>query len=90
MLHGLFPSGHFALVEYFMDRSTKDLSKSLPELFVTRGIDKSVDEMCPETLHQLTSERIRLGVETRLRSLIPYIRTWPQVHVYFIFNSILI
>jgi hypothetical protein len=74
MMHGLFTKGGFDLVEFFMEEGNKQLARDLPVALKERSLellDKKDDE--------LVIERLQVGIELRLRHLVPYIRTWSQV-----------
>jgi len=63
MSHGLFPSGGYELVSFFMTRSTALMSHEMSVL--------PLDQMT-------TNEKIRKSLRLRLEMLSPFISTWPQ------------
>ncbi|CAK9829074.1 Ubiquinone biosynthesis protein COQ9, mitochondrial [Anthophora retusa] len=71
VIHGLFPNRGADLVQYFYLTCNKELNKILKE-------QSDAIEGNP-TLEKKTLElQVRDAVETRLRMVIPYKKTWPQ------------
>ncbi|XP_018341494.1 PREDICTED: ubiquinone biosynthesis protein COQ9, mitochondrial [Trachymyrmex septentrionalis] len=66
VIHGLFPRGSAALVEYFYSMCNRELNEILK-----KEVDSSSSQKTPE-------QQVRDAVETRLRMVVPYKKTWPQ------------
>ncbi|KAF1334756.1 Rpsu-divergently transcribed protein, partial [Globisporangium splendens] len=63
--HGMFPRGAIELVDYFMDKSNDELH----DILVANT----------EKLQLMSvTDRLKLGVRTRLEMLSPVLSTWPQ------------
>lgn len=73
MVHGLFPNGSAALVQHFYSVCNQELSDVLKKqsLAVEESSSPSSKRKAPE-------QQVRNAVETRLRMVIPYKKTWPQ------------
>ncbi|EFN81361.1 Ubiquinone biosynthesis protein COQ9, mitochondrial [Harpegnathos saltator] len=69
--HGLFPNGGTALVQHFYSSCNCKLNEILKKEALTIQDDPSRPRKTPE-------QQIRDAVETRLRMLAPYAKTWPQ------------
>eukprot|EP01119_Soliformovum_irregulare_P012099 TRINITY_DN3123_c0_g1_i1.p1 TRINITY_DN3123_c0_g1~~TRINITY_DN3123_c0_g1_i1.p1 ORF type:complete len:294 (-),score=52.50 TRINITY_DN3123_c0_g1_i1:76-957(-) len=61
--HGVFPEGEYDLVNYFVDKSTRDWVSKIPTF--------RLEEMTPK-------ERLKKLIQTRLEYNIPYMSHWPQ------------
>ncbi|KOC63153.1 Ubiquinone biosynthesis protein COQ9, mitochondrial, partial [Habropoda laboriosa] len=71
VIHGLFPNRGADLVQYFYLTCNKELNKILKEQ------SDAIEEY--STKEKKTLElQVRDAVETRLRMVIPYKKTWPQ------------
>jgi len=71
VIHGLFPNGSAALVQYFYSICNQELNQILEKEALAIKADSSSLQKTPE-------QQIRDAVETRLRMVIPYKKTWPQ------------
>ncbi|KAL6429695.1 hypothetical protein ACFW04_007542 [Cataglyphis niger] len=71
VVHGLFPNGGAALVQHFYSMCNRELNQMLEKEMLTIEADPSSSRKAPE-------KQIRDAVETRLRMMIPYKKTWPQ------------
>ncbi|XP_076763751.1 ubiquinone biosynthesis protein COQ9, mitochondrial [Xylocopa sonorina] len=71
VIHGLFPNRGADLVQYFYLTCNEELNKILKEQ------DSAVQEESVKEKKTLESQ-VRDAVETRLRMVIPYKKTWPQ------------
>ncbi|XP_072754495.1 ubiquinone biosynthesis protein COQ9, mitochondrial [Anoplolepis gracilipes] len=69
--HGLFPNGGAALVQHFYSMCNRELNQMLEKEALAIEADPSSPRKAPE-------QQIRDAVETRLRMMIPYKKTWPQ------------
>lgn len=69
MIHGLFPNRGADLVQYFYLMCNKELNKILKEQ--ASAIQGSKERKAFEL-------QVRDAVETRLRMVIPFKKTWPQ------------
>lgn len=69
--HGLFPNGGAALVQHFYSMCNRELNQMLEKETLAIEADPSSPRKAPEV-------QIRDAVETRLRMVIPYKKTWPQ------------
>ncbi|XP_014470804.1 PREDICTED: ubiquinone biosynthesis protein COQ9, mitochondrial-like isoform X4 [Dinoponera quadriceps] len=69
--HGLFPNGGAALVQHFYSLCNRKLNEILKEEALAIQDDPSKPRKTPE-------QQVRDAVETRLRMLTPYVKTWPQ------------
>lgn len=71
VIHGLFPNGGAALVQYFYSMCNRELNQMLEKEILAIEADPSSPQKTPE-------QQVRDAVETRLRMVIPYKKTWPQ------------
>lgn len=71
IIHGMFPNGGAELVAYFYSTCNKELSLILKEKCETAKADPVIEETNPE-------EQVCYAIETRIRMVIPYKKTWPQ------------
>lgn len=71
VIHGLFPNGGAALVQYFYSSCNRKLNEILRKEELAIQDDPSRPRRTPE-------QQVRDAVETRLRMLTPYAKTWPQ------------
>ncbi|XP_029160729.1 ubiquinone biosynthesis protein COQ9, mitochondrial [Nylanderia fulva] len=71
VIHGLFPNGGAALVQYFYSECNRKLNQMLEKETLAIKADPSSPRKTPE-------QQVRDAVETRLRMVIPYKKTWPQ------------
>ncbi|XP_068979029.1 ubiquinone biosynthesis protein COQ9, mitochondrial isoform X1 [Bombus flavifrons] len=71
IIHGLFPNRGADLVHYFYLTCNKELNKILEEKALT--VEKK-----PTKETKILELQVRNAVETRLRMVIPYKKTWPQ------------
>lgn len=71
VIHGLFPNGGAALVQHFYSMCNRELNQMLEKETLAIEADPSSPRKAPE-------QQIRDAVETRLRMVIPYKKTWPQ------------
>ncbi|KYN12895.1 Ubiquinone biosynthesis protein COQ9, mitochondrial [Trachymyrmex cornetzi] len=71
VIHGLFPKGSAALVEYFYSMCNRELNDILEKEALAVKADSSSSQKTPE-------QQVRDAVEIRLRMVIPYKKTWPQ------------
>ncbi|XP_070151044.1 ubiquinone biosynthesis protein COQ9, mitochondrial [Polyergus mexicanus] len=71
VIHGLFPNGGAALVQHFYSMCNRELNQMLEKETLAIEADPSSPQKAPEM-------QIRDAVETRLRMVIPYKKTWPQ------------
>lgn len=68
VIHGLFPNGSAALVLHFYSMCNRELNQILEKEAIEAASSSS----------RKTPEQVRDAVETRLRMVIPYKKTWPQ------------
>ncbi|XP_011066775.1 PREDICTED: ubiquinone biosynthesis protein COQ9, mitochondrial [Acromyrmex echinatior] len=66
VIHGLFPKGSAALVEYFYSMCNRELNEILE-----KETNSSSSQKTPE-------QQVLDAVEIRLRMVVPYKKTWPQ------------
>ncbi|XP_012238232.1 ubiquinone biosynthesis protein COQ9, mitochondrial isoform X2 [Bombus impatiens] len=71
IIHGLFPNRGADLVHYFYLTCNKELNKILEEKALT--VEKK-----PTKETKILELQVRNAVETRLKMVIPYKKTWPQ------------
>lgn len=71
VIHGLFPNGGAALVLHFYSMSNHKLNQILEKETLAIETDPSKPQKMPE-------QQIRDAIETRLRMVIPYKKTWSQ------------
>lgn len=71
VIHGLFPNRGADLVQYFYLTCNKELNKILKE-------QSLANEGIPNKMEKTLEIQVRDAVETRLRMVIPYKKTWPQ------------
>ncbi|CAD1475579.1 unnamed protein product, partial [Heterotrigona itama] len=71
IIHGLFPNRGADLVHYFYLTCNKELNKILEEQALAV-------EQSPTKKKKTLELQVRDAVETRLRMVIPYKKTWPQ------------
>lgn len=71
VIHGLFPNGSAALVQYFYLTCNQELNQILEKEALAIEADSSKPRKTPE-------QHVRDAVETRLRMVIPYKKSWPQ------------
>ncbi|XP_071634573.1 ubiquinone biosynthesis protein COQ9, mitochondrial-like isoform X2 [Temnothorax longispinosus] len=71
VIHGLFPNGSAALVLYFYSMCNRELNQILEKEAMVIETDSSSPRKTPE-------QQVRDAVETRLRMVIPYKKSWPQ------------
>eukprot|EP00948_MAST-09A_sp_MAST-9A-sp1_P001351 g1351.t1 len=71
---GMFENGPFALVDFFMKESTLKLRQDLP-----RGIRELEQNSSEQGGGRIgITDKVKLGIRTRLEYLLPYSRTWNQ------------
>lgn len=71
VIHGLFPNGSAALVQYFYSTCNRELNQILEKEALAIKANSSSSQKTPE-------QQIYDAVEIRLRMVIPYKKTWPQ------------
>lgn len=71
VIHGLFPNGGAALVLHFYSMSNHKLNQMLEKETLAIETDPSNPRKTPE-------QQIQDAIETRLRMVIPYKKTWSQ------------
>ncbi|XP_011863444.1 PREDICTED: ubiquinone biosynthesis protein COQ9, mitochondrial [Vollenhovia emeryi] len=71
VIHGLFPNGSAALVFYFYSMCNRDLNQILEKEALAIEANPSNPRKTPE-------QHVCDAVETRLRMVVPYKKTWPQ------------
>ncbi|KMQ97454.1 ubiquinone biosynthesis protein mitochondrial [Lasius niger] len=71
VIHGLFPNGGADLVQYFYSMCNRELNQMLEKETLAIEADPSSPGKTPE-------QQVRDSVETRLRMVIPYKKTWAQ------------
>ncbi|XP_017885913.1 ubiquinone biosynthesis protein COQ9, mitochondrial isoform X2 [Ceratina calcarata] len=71
VIHGLFPNRGADLVQYFYLTCNKELNKILKE-------ESLANEESPNKVKKALEFQVRDAVETRLRMVIPFKKTWPQ------------
>lgn len=71
MIHGLFPNDSAALVLHFYSVCNRELNQILEKEAMAIEANPSSPRKTPDQL-------VRNAVETRLKMVIPYKKTWPQ------------
>lgn len=71
VIHGLFPNRGADLVQYFYLSCNNKLNKILKE-------EARIVQESPTTEKKTMESQVYNAVETRLRMVIPYKKTWPQ------------
>lgn len=71
MIHGLFPNGGADLVNHFYFMCNRELNETLQKMSL------SIKENLTSP-RKTAEQQVYDAVETRLRMVIPYKKTWPQ------------
>jgi len=71
VIHGLFPNDSAALVQHFYSMCNRELNQILEKEALAIEANPSSPRKTPE-------QQVRNAVETRLKMVVPYKKTWPQ------------